>query len=526
MMRGSGLVTWLVSGSTLWATIAWPGQDDWPGADLFTNGIIHRLRIDLPPAAAASLRSNPRKFVAATVSEGATVYPQVGVRLKGSVGSFRPLDDKPSLTLDFSEFSDGQKFHGLRRIYLNNSLEDPSYVNEKIGSELFQAAGVPAPRVTRALVVLTGRVLGPYVLKEGFTEDFLSFHFKRVGGDLYESEDDAHDVNERLKRNSVRAPVKNRAALKALAAAALEPNPTERWRRLERTLDTERFITFMAMEVMLGHRDGYCMARNNFRVYHDLDTDKMIFFPHGMDQLFGTADLPWRPHLAGVVARGLMGTTEGSQAYAATFTSLLTNVFEVEQITHRIEQLVQELRPVMSRTEFAKVKAEAESAKHRVAKRKASLIAQLNQPVLKAIEFVAGVAHPDDWKIGEPPPRGRMDRTNVDSVAALHISTSSEAAASWRTTVLVPRGRYRFEGRARISGVEPLPFGIHQGAGLRIGGSMRDATAITGDAAWQSLSATFEVAQPMKVVELICELRARAGEAWFDLDSLRLLRIE
>ena len=32
--------------------------------------------------------------------------------------------------------------------------------------------------------------------------------------------------------------------------------------------------------------DGYVMNRNNYRVYHDLDTGKMVFFPHGMDQMF------------------------------------------------------------------------------------------------------------------------------------------------------------------------------------------------------------------------------------------------
>ena len=36
-----------------------------------------------------------------------------------------------------------------------------------------------------------------------------------------------------------------------------------------------------------GHRDGYCLARNNFRVYHDVDSGRFVFFPHGMDVLFG-----------------------------------------------------------------------------------------------------------------------------------------------------------------------------------------------------------------------------------------------
>ncbi len=91
----------------------------------------------------------------------------------------------------------------------------------------------------------------------------------------------------------------------------------------------DHFVAFMAMEVMLGHRDGYCLARNNYRVYHDLDSGKMVFFPHGMDQLFGNPDAPWQPHMAGLVAKAVMETTEGNRRYRASFASLLTNIFRV-----------------------------------------------------------------------------------------------------------------------------------------------------------------------------------------------------
>ena len=36
----------------------------------------------------------------------------------------------------------------------------------------------------------------------------------------------------------------------------------------------------------------------------------------------------------------------------------------------------------------------------------------------------------------------------------------------------------------------------------------------------------FELAKEGAEVELLCNLRAQAGEAWFDLESLRLVRVE
>jgi spore coat protein H len=504
----------------------WPQPPVLPGTDLFTTGVIPRLRIELEPGALESLRKEPREFVAAKVSEGSAVYPKVGVHLKGSTGSLRPLDDKPGLTLDFCRFDEGQKFHGLRRIHLNNSVEDPSYANEKLGSELFQAAGVPAPRVTRATLMLNGRNLGLYVLKEGFTEDFLACHFKRVGGELYEPEE-GHDIDQRLKRNSVLAPVENRVVLKTLAAAVAEPDPARRWQRLEAVLDTDRFVALMAMEVMLGHRDGYCLARNNFRVYHDLDTGKIVFFPHGMDQLLGTADLPWQPSLAGLVAQGVMATSEGRQRYAAVFSSLFTNVFKAAALTSRVDQLATELRPVLSGSEWDRLRNEVAIVKGRIVQRQLSLQSQLARPPLRLIEPRAGAVRLDGWLIAEAPTKGKMDQINgPGNVPSLHIVAGAETLASWRARSLIGRGRYRFEGRAGVAGVQPLPYGLRQGAGLRVGGKARQMDSLTGDSAWKMLATEFQVEHATEEIEFICELCARAGEAFFDLDSLKVVPLE
>ena len=342
-----------------------------PGAELFSNDAVRQIRIEIAPQGLAKLREDPRSFVRAKVEEAGperepslarsiypasasvlrardgsrsgAVYEDVGIHLKGSVGSFREVDDKPALTLDFNRFNAWQEFHGLRRIHLNNSVEDPSYCNEWLGSELFRAAGVPAPRVAHAVVTLNGRRLGLYVLKEGFTEDFLGCYFKQVGGDLYEP-GEGHDVNQRLKRNSVQAPRRDRAALRAVAAAALEGNAAERWQRLEQSLDVDEFMTFMVMEVMLGHRDGYCLARNNYRVYENLESGKVVFFPHGMDQLFGNPEAAWQPHMAGLVAKALMETAEGQRRYRSRFACLLTNVFRVQLLKDRVSEVVGHLR--------------------------------------------------------------------------------------------------------------------------------------------------------------------------------------
>lgn len=496
------------------------------GADLFSPGAVHQLRIELEPVALESLRKDPREFVSAVLSEPSAVYPRVAVHLKGSVGSFQPIDGKPSLTLDFARFEEGRKFHGLRRIHLNNSVEDPALANEQLGSELFQAAGVPAPRVSHARVVLNGRPLGLYVLKEGFTEDFLGQHFQKVGADLFEPED-GHDIDQRLKRNSVRGLTQGRAALQKLAAAATESDPATRWQRLEQVLDTDRFITFMALEVMLGHRDGYCLARNNFRVYHDLETGRMVFFPQGMDQLFGKADLPWQPSMAGLVAKAVMDCPEGKQRYLARFHSLYTNLFKVEVLTDRVDQLASELRPQLSASEWSAVNAEINRVKDRIVQRHRDLDRQLSRPPVRLMAFASGKGRPEGWMIAELPNGGTMNQgREPGGEPALHIVATSEAVASWRAKSLLPPGRYRFEGRARLVGFKPLAAGTKSGAALRVAGNSGSVERLASDSTWRVLATEFEVRRLEEEVEFICEFRARAGEAWFALDSLAVLPLK
>ena len=495
----------------------------WPGAELFTNSVI-RIELELAPEKIEALRKESREFVRAVVSEGGKTYRDVAVHLKGSVGSFRPLEDKPAFTLDFSRFSPGQKFHGLRRIHLNNSVEDPSYCNEQLGSELFRSVGIPAPRVTRAVVTLNHRRLGPYVLKEGFTEDFLACYFKTVGNDLYEP-DEGHDVNEHLKRTAIAGPSHNRSALRALAKAALEGDPKTRWAGLQHVLQLDEFIRFMALEVMLCHRDGYCLARNNFRVYLDSDTGKLIFLPHGMDQLFGSAELPWLPHMAGVVAKAVLDTPEGKERYTAEFRSLFERDFKPEALSNRVDQLTELLRPVLNSNEYQTVSAQGSLVQQRIAERYRQLQLQLSQPAVARLSFTSGACILTGWREAELPSSGLMDQAKEpDNAACLHIGIRSEGSGSWRATAELPPGRYRFEGKARVANVRPLGFGIHQGAGFRIAGQTRHSKGIVGTSGWQLLSEPFEVGPGGSQVEFVCELRASGGDAWFELSSLRVVQ--
>lgn len=332
-----------------------------PVAEVPTD--LWRIRIEIEPADAETLRGyqwrgwggrrqepQERPEVKATVREGGMVYTNVSLHLKGAAGSFRRFDDKPALTLNFSSGAPGRLFHGFSKISLNNSVQDPSYLCEAICREMFEAAGVPVPQAGHATVLINGRDLGLYVLTEGWGKTFLRRHFRNASGRLYDG-GFVQDITGRLEINSGEK-TSDRSDLDRLAEAASEPDLARRVERLHRVLDWDRFITLTAMEVMMCHWDGYALNRNNYRLYHDPDTDRMVFMPHGLDQMFGVArsspTSPIDPGMRGMVAQAVVETPEGHREFLERIVALRRRVFIEEKLTNRVHQLSQRIRPTLA----------------------------------------------------------------------------------------------------------------------------------------------------------------------------------
>jgi hypothetical protein len=486
---------------------------------LFTNGVVRHIEIEMPAENVAALKRDARTFVACTFKEGGKTYTNVGVHLKG-VGSFRPIDQKPSLSFKFNKFVAKQEFYGLSRIALNNSVQDPSYINEALCTQLFRDAGVPAARVTHAWVRLNGRELGLYVLVEGINKDFLRRHFLSDHGNLYEGY--TQDINEDLDQDN--GEDITQSDLRALTKAANEPNSAERWARLNKLLDVDRFISMMAGEMLTIHWDGYWINRNNYRIYHDIATGKFVMFPHGMDNMFQQPTWSWRPTMSGLLTRAVLLTAEGQRRYRERISTLLTNQFRAEILTNRVNEIAARIRPgIMARnpaglTEWEQYVA---SLRERVAARLQHVgdqLAALDRP----LKFDGNVGKLEGWK--SQVDAGKPQCTQAGDILKIKQSGRGAGMASWRARAVLDAGKYRFEGKVKV--IEVLPSGRSDvGAMLRISGA-RTIPQARNASDWRTVSHDFEVQFPSDQVELVCELACLVGEAWFDAGSMRLVRLE
>jgi spore coat protein H len=513
-----------------------------PGAAIFKRPTLLAFKLELSSDAMDELRRAPRDYVSATVTIDGLVFTNVGVHLKGALGSFRRLDDRPALTLSFSKFAEDRRWHGLRKIHLNNSVQDRSYMNEYLGSELFRAVNVPTPRVAFATVQLNDRKLGLYVLKEAFTQDFLACFFDQTDGNLYEGELQK-DITAALGRDCGKG-VADRSDLKALAEAAGEGDPAQRWERLQRVLDLDRFVSYLALEVMLADWDGYPLAPNNYRVYFNPTNDLAVFLPHGIDQLFQRAEMQVFPYFRGSVARAVFETPQGRQRYEERFQMIFTNHFRLEGMTNTMARLADLLRPVQPDIDDTARRLRGQIAS-RIAflERQPLLEAHLPRPAsgVRATPWPqapggAVASKPGQTRLAEQPlirladwrkdakGEATLEQVESDGRRVLQIVARGSTTAAWQSTVRLKAGRYRFEGRARATGVEALSDAVGEGAGLRIAGTtLPRLNKLTGTTRWMLLAYEFEVAERERDVTCVCELRARKGQVQFELSSLRLI---
>jgi spore coat protein H len=517
--------------------------------DIFAATNVLRIKILIPRSGVSMLRNNSgwgngreRPKVKCIVREGGVVYTNVEIHLKGAAGSFRPIDDNPGFTLNFEKFSPGQTFHGYHKISLNNSVQDPSYLTEKICRELFEASGVPAPHVGFAKVDFNGSDLGLRVMVEGWGKHFLKRYFKNTKGNLYDGGfvEDITQVG-RLGVNSGENP-EDHTGLKALVAAVQEldrditrrgrTNLTEEFHNVEQTLDMDRFLSFVAMDVMECDWDGYAMNHNNWRLFHDQESNKMVFLPHGLDQMFGvertSPECPILPSMRGLVAHAVLNTREGRQRYLERMSQLYTNVWHVDALLKRVDQLNAVIRPALAESSSSAARyhdSEVENLKERITRRDRSLRSQLaslgDPPKLD----VNGALKLSGWTQQTQAGNGEFrTEKGPEGQDVLYLAAKGNTICSWRTRALLEEGTYRFEGKIRTKDVRPSANEPGGGAGLRASHNAVGAE-VSGTHDWQKFSFPFRIQEDQTQIVVICELRAARGEAWFDTSSLRLVRV-
>jgi spore coat protein CotH len=206
----------------------------------------------------------------------------VGLKLKGT-STFRSIDEKPSFKLDFEEWSDEKDFYGLRRLTLNNMVQNPSKISEAIAYTLYEWMDVIAPRHGYACVSVNDEPYGLYSVVETMDEQFIDHNFSDDDGNLYEGTYGAdlggtHPELFTLEEENE----DNHDALWALSKEVDDVDGA--WLDLlDRNFDLDALLRSWAIEIATANPDGYAIANNNFLLYHEPSTERWTMIPWSTD---------------------------------------------------------------------------------------------------------------------------------------------------------------------------------------------------------------------------------------------------
>ncbi|HEU4735547.1 MAG TPA: CotH kinase family protein [Solirubrobacterales bacterium] len=314
-IRASGLALVFLLLSGLSAQVAAADEAE----ALYDPSAVVFIDLTLPEPEKAKLEAAPDEYVKGTVSmtkssdgtpggEEPTPFiasRPVEVRLKGSVGgSFRELSGKAGFKLKFKK---ADAVLGLRKMTLNNMVQDPSMVHETLAYAAFRAAGVPASRTGFAYLRVNGEDFGVYLNLENLDDIALVKLFGSFDDEtqhLYEGERGDDVFPGGAAGFEIDEGPDDRSDLEALVDAVnAEGAPFST--RVASRANLAEMAKMWAVEKYSGHWDGYSghtdsvqaekgERPNNYYLYGE-PSGRFQMLPWGTDQAWiPTADAPGR----------------------------------------------------------------------------------------------------------------------------------------------------------------------------------------------------------------------------------------
>lgn len=264
----------------------------------------------------------------------------VGIRLKGGAGSSRPIKTgKSGLKIRFDKFVKGQLFFGVKRLTLNNMIQDPSMVHEALTYEMFHEMGLPASRVGYAFVTLNGEEYGLFLNLETLDEVSLPRWFGETTRHLFEADAPKTDLlpGHAEKFEVDEGEEDDLADLEALIAAVNEEDG-EWFENVAAAADLERMTAQWAIERYVAHWDGYAGLPGEFRpnnYYLHSDTDGVFqMMPWGTDQTWVLEDIAFEHPAGGIMFNECLQDSNCLELYVESLTSLHCVDRDLDQGAH------------------------------------------------------------------------------------------------------------------------------------------------------------------------------------------------
>ncbi|MGL5559246.1 MAG: CotH kinase family protein [Paraclostridium dentum] len=132
------------------------------------------------------------EYKSADVTINGETFNNVGIRPKGNSSLTSVANDSTtdrySIKIDFGQYVDGQTYHGIRKLALNNNISDATYMKEAISYDIYNFLGIATPEYSYTDIKINGSDWGLYLGVEVIDERFIEKNYGEISGNLYKPE--------------------------------------------------------------------------------------------------------------------------------------------------------------------------------------------------------------------------------------------------------------------------------------------------------------------------------------------------
>lgn len=336
---------------------------------VFDDTRVGRLDVTISPAALQWMYNNVNsdsehvasiRFRNAVIDES---YDSIGFRLRGATSR---TAQKKSFKVDMNRFISGQKIHGLKNLNFNGEHNDISIMRSKLSMDIMNSVGLQASRAAYCEVYINGKYYGLYTNIEEPDELFLERRYKDPRGNLWKciypadlrylgenptsytsilnNGTPAYDLKTNTDRPDFGGIIRLARMLNNTSNSVMRDS-------VDLFIDAPSVLKYTAMCVVTGSWDCYWSLMNNYFLYLDPATGRMMMHPYDFDNSFGvswstsdwaTADIyNWPKFASG--ARPLVEKLLANSYYRNMYTHFISyfanNVFTLTKLNDRIDSL-------------------------------------------------------------------------------------------------------------------------------------------------------------------------------------------
>ena len=309
--------------------------------------------------------------------------PDTGMRFKGNSSyRFASRGLKRPFKIDTNRFTKGQKLHGRTKLNFSNAFLDSAFMKEKLGYELYHAAGMPTPGVGWADVTLTieglakKKPLGIYVIIEQVDDRYIEQNLGKASkGSLLmkpESVDDWRYLGEEPKayeRYNIKLGEKNTDQIRQFAELLKlveQGSDDEFAREIGKRMNLEQFAGYLAATSILVNIDSYIGMPHNYYLLMDKADGKLRMLPWDLNETFGTftmgrspeilvkwdIDRPWISKRR--LSERLFETESFRKRYRTAVAKLMKEHFTEEKLFERIDTFEKAITPHIKKDKIGK----------------------------------------------------------------------------------------------------------------------------------------------------------------------------